>query len=252
MMVLSACKKDDYQYSFEAPSKLLVSISENDQPVTEFKYDSLNRLIQADKYISVDPWIISQYFEYDSKNRLVRKSSGEYTENYEYSRSGILITMSLHFKSVRDGYEWEQKTELRYSKGRISKGIIFSREGIESGYVNYKYDSRGNTLERTEYSNFADYKSMIISQYKFKYDEKINPHPIANYTFGNLSQADIIQGNNPTYSYYYNISMSAYPPQYEFSYDYDDTGLPITEFRKNVNDPVSSNIFDYKYTGKRE
>jgi len=252
LMILSACKKDDFQYSFETPSKLLVSIRENGQLVTEFKYDNLNRVIQADRYISGDTGIIRQYFEYDSKNSLIRNSSGEYTENYKYNSSGSLVTMTLHFKSARDGYEWDQKTELQYSKGRICKGIVFSRDGNESGYINYKYDSRGNTIERTEYSSSADYKSMIMSQYKFNYDEKINPNPVSSSSFWGVSQADIIQGNNPTYSYYYNINMSVFPPQYEFSYDYDDTGLPIKEYREKVQELSSSNIFDYEYTSKPE
>jgi hypothetical protein len=251
-MILSACKKDDFQYSFEIPPKLLVSIKENGQPVIEFKYDSLNRLIQTDRYIFGESGRISQFFEYDSKNRLIIKYSGEYTESYEYNSSGRLVTMTLHFKSARDGYEWKQKTELRYSNNRISRGIVFSRDGSESGYISYKYDSRGNTIERTEYSNLSDYKGMIMIQYKFSYDEKINPNPISGSPFWGLSQTDIIQGNNPTYSYYYNISMSALPPQYECSYNYDDTGLPIKEYREKGQEPRSSNSFEYEYRDKYE
>lgn len=251
-MVFSACEKDDFQYSFDSPSKLLVSIRENGQQVSEFKYDNLNRVIQADRHLSEDPKIIRQYFEYDSKNRLIRKLDYEYTESYEYNSSGSLVTVTLHFKSARDGYEWNQKTELRYSKGRISKGIVYSRDGIESGYINYKYDSRGNTTERTEYSNSKESKGMIMSQYKFNYDEKINPTPISSSPIWFLSQADIIQGNNPVYSYYYNISMSAFPPQYESSYDYDNTGLPLKEYREQVQELKSSNIFDYQYIDKIE
>jgi hypothetical protein len=251
-MIISSCKKDDFKYSFETPSKLLISIKENGQPVTEFKYDNMNRLIQTDRYISGDTGITSQYFEYDSENRLIRKYSGEYSESYEYNNAGSLVRMTLHFKSARDGYEWDQKTELSYSKGRISRGTVYSRDGNESGYIIYKYDSRGNTTERTEYSNSADYKGMIMTQYKFNYDEKINPSPVSGLPFWGLSQSDIIQGNNPTYSYYYNISMSALPPKYEVSYDYDDTGLPIKEYRERVQEPRSSNIFEYEYAGKHE
>lgn len=250
MMILSACKKDEFYYSFETPSKLLVSIKENGQPVTEFKYDDLNRLIQADSYLPGDQGMISQYFGYDSKNRLISKSGGEYVENYEYNSSGGLVTTILHFKSVRDGYEWEQKTEFQYSKGRISKGIIFSRDGVESGYINYKYDSRGNTIERTEYSVSLDYKDLIMSQFKYNYDEKINPNPISGSPFWGVSHTDVIQGNNPIYSYYYNICMSAFPPQYEFSYDYDSTGLPIKEYRDKLQELSSSNIFEYEYIDK--
>jgi hypothetical protein len=252
MMILSTCKKDDFQYSFETPSKLLVSIKEDGQLVTEFKYDSLNRVIQADRYLPGVPSVISQFFEYDSNRRLICKTSGEYTENYEYNSSGSLGAIILHFMSSGDGYEWEQRTEFQYSKGRISKGVILSRDGVESGYFYYKYDSRGNTIERTEYSVSADYKGLIISQCKFNYDENINPNPISVSPFWGLSQSDIIQGNNPTYSYYYSITMSSLPPQFQYSYDYDDEGLPLKEYRASLPGPGSSNIYEYEYAARIE
>jgi hypothetical protein len=250
MMILSSCSKDDFQYSFETPSKLLVSISENGQLETEFRYDSLNRLIQADRYLSADHGFRSQYFEYDSENRLIRLSNGEYTENYEYSRSGNLVKMILHFKSAIDGYEWEQKTEFQYSRGRISKGIRYSREGVESGNFYYKYDSRGNTTERTEYSGSST-KSMIMSQFKFTYDDRINPDPTSGSPVWGNSHPDIIRGNNQVYSYYYNAYMSSLPPEYDYTYEYDNTGLPIKSIRKDMYQQ-SITIFEYEYGDKNE
>ena len=44
--------------------------------------------------------------------------------------------------------------------------------------------------------------------------------------------------------------MSMFPPQYEFSYDYDNTGLPIKEYRKKLQEISISNTFDYEYTDK--
>lgn len=250
LMILSACKKDEFQYSFEAPSKLLVSIKENQQLVAEFKYDNLNRLIQVDRYSSGNPVCISQFFEYNSQNKLISKAYTEYIENYEYDNSGRLVAIILHFKSARDGYEWTQKTELQYSNGKICKGIIFSRDGIESSYVIYKYDSRGNTIERTEYPVSSDNKDMIISQYKYTYDDKINPYPFSSSPSWGV--VDIIQGNNPTYSYYYNIFMSMFPPEFDFTYDYDNTGLPIKEYRKGFKGQGVSNVFEYGYIDKNK
>ena len=43
-----------------------------------------------------------------------------------------------------------------------------------------------------------------------------------------------------------------FPPQYEFSYDYNDTGLPIKEYREKLQDQSSLNIFEYEYTDKNE
>jgi len=247
LMILSACNKDEFQYSFETPSKLLVSIIENDQLIEEFKYDNSDRLIQADRYLPGDPVCISQFFEYNSDNLIIKKTYGEYIETYEYNNNGRLMATILHFKSVGDGYEWAQKTEFQYSNGRISKGIKYSHEGLESGYIEYKYDSRGNTTERTEYSVLPDYHGMIISQYKYSYDEKINPHYFSGTPFWTVHQVDIVQGNNPTYSYYYNISMSAFPPEYEFTYEYDQTGLPIKGTMKHLRINGSTAVFEYKY-----
>lgn len=91
-MILSACKKDEFQYSFETPSKLLVSIRENDQLITEFKYDNLNRLIQVDRYSSGDPVCISQFFEYNSQNNAAMSMPPcQYEFSYDYDNTGLPI-----------------------------------------------------------------------------------------------------------------------------------------------------------------
>lgn len=246
IFVLSSCIKDDFQYSFETPSRLLISIRENGQLVTQFRYDNLNRLIQADRYQTGDTVSRSQYFEYDSENRLIRLSNGAFTENYEYNRSGSLVKMNLHFKSEIDSYEWDQVTTFQYSRGRISKGIIFSREGLETGNIYYKYDSMGNTTERTEYFSSSK-KSMIISQFRYTYDDRINPDPTSISPFSGISHPDIIQGNNPVYTYYYSAYMSSMPPEYEFTYEYDDTGLPIKGIREDFYRQGYITIFEYEY-----
>jgi YD repeat-containing protein len=252
LMILSGCKKDDFQYSFETPSKLLVSVKGNDQLITGLKYDTLNRLIQVDRYLNSGPDCISQFLEYDSQNRLITVSYSDYTETYKYNDDGRLAGIILHFKSAGDGYEWEQRTELQYSKGRISKGIKYSSDGIESGYILYKYDSRGNTIERTEYSVLPESKDMIMSKSEFTYDDKINPCPFSSSPYWGIYQVDIIQGNNPTYFHYYNIIMSSLPPEYASTYDYDSTGLPIKEYREQLNGTGGSNVFEYEYIEKHE
>ena len=93
---------------------------------------------------------------------------------------------------------------------------------------------------------------MIISQFKYAYDEMINPEPTSISPFWGISQVDIIRGNNPIYSYYYNAVMSSFPPQYEFTYEYDKEGLPIKGYRKNLQQTGSSAIIDYEYIDKNE
>ncbi len=251
-MLLSGCQKDDFQTSFGTPSKLLVSIKEDNQLIALFNYDNSNRLIEAVRYLPGDPVGTSQFFEYNSQNQLISKTYGEYVETYGYNNIGKLVSVNLHFKSARDGYEWDQKIELQYSRGRISKGINFSREGIEIAHIEYKYDSRGNTTERTEYPVPSDYNGMILSQLKFTYDDKINPFLFSNSPYWEVGQSDVVKGNNPSYSYYYNISMSSFPPEYEFTYEYDTTGLPVKVFRKPLKTSGVTNVYDYEYIDKKE
>lgn len=252
LMLLSGCNKDEFQTSFVTPSKLIVSIKEDDQLIAQFKYDTSNRLIRADRYLPGNPVYTSQFFEYNSQNQLISKTFGEFVETYTYNTSGRLVSTNLHFKSARDGYEWDQKTDLQYNRGRISKGIIFSRDGVETGRIEYKYDSRGNTTERTEYPVSSEYNGMILSQVKFTYDDKINPFYFSCSPYWEVRQSDIVQGNNPSYSYYYNSIMSSFPPEYEFTYEYDTTGLPVKVFRKHLKTNGITNVYEYEYIDKSE
>ncbi len=86
----------------------------------------------------------------------------------------------------------------------------------------------------------------------FNYDGKINPRPASGSPFRNLSQADIVQGNNPIYAYYYNVSVSTLPPQYGFSYDYDGTGLPAKGYRVKVSEAGDPDISEYEYIDNYE
>ena len=150
ILVLFSCSKDDFQYSFEIPSKLLVLIRENGKLVTQFRYDSLNRLIQADRYLPGDQGLRSQYFEYDSENRLIRLSNGEYTESYEYNRSGSLVKMILHFRSEKDGYEWDQKTCFNTAGAEFPKGSYFPVKGLSQ--VIYITNTTQEAILRSELS----------------------------------------------------------------------------------------------------
>lgn len=246
-MFLSACEKDEFQNSFKSPSKLLVSIKENDKLIFEFKYDDLNRLVQIDKYPSGSTVCTSEFYEYDSQNRLISKTYGEFIETFEYNSSGKLKATTRHYQP--NDKEWE--IEYQYNKGLISKGITYYN-GLEWGSVQYKYDSRGNTIERTEYSISSEYTDNIISQFKYTYDNKVNPYLFSGFSFWSECPVDIIQGNNPTYSYYYNINMSMFPPQYVFTYDYDNTGLPIKEYREELQEYGVSSVFEYEYMDKEE
>jgi hypothetical protein len=57
---------------------------------------------------------------------------------------------------------------------------------------------------------------------------------------------DIIQYNNPTFSHYSSALMCSMPPVYRISYDYDEEGLPVREYRRTeYSEEVQ--VFDYTY-----
>ena len=234
LMGLSACKKDESIEPLGSSPKLLVSIMENNLLITDFKYDSLNRLIQLNNY-HADTISYSENYQYDSDNKLIQRIFAGFIETYEYTRDGKLLTTKKYYNPT--GKVWN--IEYQYDKGRIIKGITFY-EGTQTGYIVFKYDSQGNTIERTEYPNSPDLKGFKIEQFKIDYDTKINP--VKNLC---LFPADIVQKNNPTYFYHYLAVMSSLPPEYHSTYDYDTLGIPTKEYR-------DSRTFIYNYIDKRE
>lgn len=249
LIVFCGCEKANIDYQFTPAPKLLISIQEKDHFDLSFRYDNLNRLIVINKvYYFVDDTLWEgEYLNYNSKNQLISKTYSEYTENFEYNRNGSLRSKALHFKSAKDGYEWEQVTQYKYSQGRIYTGTKYSSDGNEISHYTYNYDQKGNTTERTEY---AGNNEMIMSQLKITYDDKINPGIISYSTVWGESNMDIVQGNNPTSFYYYNAIMSSFPPEYEITYEYDKDGLPLKEYRKRLSHPLGTSVYEYKYIEK--
>lgn len=241
LIFISACEKNESIDSLDSSSKLLVAIKKNGKFITEFKYDDLNRLIQLNNYHS-DTISYSEIYQYDSDNKLIKRTFVGFIETYEYFNNEKLKTTTNYYNATDK--EW--KIEYQYDEDKISKGITYFN-GSESGYIEYKYDSNGNTIERTEYTNWSKQKDIIGAQYKLTYDNKINP-------IKNLSvyPVDIVQYNNPTYFYHYMAIMSMYPPEYYSTYDYDTTGLPIKEYRIPTREYRDSQTFDYEYTYKKK
>jgi hypothetical protein len=195
---------------------------QGDELYTSFSYDQLNRIVQMQHYLH-DTIYLTDTFEYDEGSRLVRKTSGNMTCTFQYNPAGQMISLQQTYAG--SGHEWEIK--YQYEHERIKKGItVFN--GKEDGYIEYKYDSRGNTVERNEYAITDEGSGLMLSYHAFVYDDKTNPMPP-----GSGYPPDIIQHNNPTYSNYYTAFMCSLPPEYHITYDYDEAGLPLREYRQS-------------------
>lgn len=254
LFCLFSCEKDDFVYSYIETDKLLVSVIRlqgDSEFRAEFEYDSSNRIIEI-KNIFQEGDPIVELFIYNEDGNMAEKISGNYMTFYTYNSAGQLIEQNLQYFSSEDGYKWEQKTEYKYKNGRINKGVEYSREHEVMNYISYKYDSRGNTLEKNVNSVNGDYN---LSETKFRYDTKINVNAPSGVAmpggFIYSYYPDIKQMNNPVYSSYSNLLMSSLPPEYEISYDYDSEGLALRAEMKNIRFPEQEKVFvEYEYRDK--
>ena len=83
LIFILACEKNETIESLGSSSRLLVAIKENGKLITELKYDDLNRLIQLNNYHS-DTISYSEIYQYDSDNKLIKRTFSGYIETYEY------------------------------------------------------------------------------------------------------------------------------------------------------------------------
>jgi len=243
LFFLVSCKDgEEFIYDFPEIDKLLVSVTRtgsHSEFRAEFKYDSLNRLTGVKNFLP-ELQTATETYVYDEMGRMVEKRNGNYTTTFSYNKSGQIVEQNLHYFSPENENEWNQKTEYKYKNGKINKGIIYSEEGEIQNYISYKYDSRGNTLEKA-ISVPGDNSSFKLSETKFRYDSKVNPFTDSGVTLFNgytyIQDADIKQVNNPVYSFFMNAVMSSLPPEFEISYEYDLDGLPVSAVLNNVRFP---------------
>lgn len=249
-----SCEKDEFTYDFPELDQLLISITRTTADAefkTEFKYDSLNRLEETQNIYSDGQSTVESYF-YNEAGKIEKKIRGSYMSIYSYNSKGQVIEENMYYLEHDNEYERNTKTEFKYKNGKISKGIIFSAEGKIMSYISYKYDSRGNMLEKTVRTtdNVSDF---ILSETNFRYDKNVNPHAGLGMSmfsgFFYAQNPDLIQVNNPVYYSYENVLLSSIPPVFEISYEYALNGLPIKATLNNIRfsgqEPINV-VYEYR------
>ena len=122
----------------------------------------------------------------------------------------------------------------------LTRNAISNNNEIISN-IYYSYDSKGNTTYREEFPIYEGTISELgISTIEMEYDDKNN----SRYNW-NLP-ADIIQYNNPTLHHEENMFMCMMPPNFQYEYDYNSAGYPITQFRKEIYTEIVDTFY-YEY-----
>lgn len=219
------------------PNLLLSKIIADGKLLYEFSYDSKSRLASLQWFVYQDDSYVESY-EYNSNDQLKKRSCvdpyGGFTEYYEYNEKGLVRSATKYFES--SGNTWQEEYQYN-SKGQIVKGLTFTNDE-KGGYVTYKYDESGNTIERKEYDN----DDHLMSELRFEFDSQRNPYPL-NFP------VDIIKKNNVLYSYSFHAVMSYPPPQYLSTFEYNSAGLPAKEIRVH-KDGRESQVIEYIYISR--
>ena len=236
--VAISCEKDitdlnQYQLNDHI---LLTSILQNDTKYLEFAYDSLNRLVQSDQYY-IDTTYSRTTFSYDSNNRLAGTHYDGYIETFEYDADGLLKSLTKEYPATDKVW----KRTFIYDNGKISKAEIYFND-VQTDYAIYDYDSKGNTAEIREYPVSNENSEFIMIHQKFTYDNSFNPLYLIGFT-----PVDLVQANNPEYVYYSNALMCRGPIEYDATFEYDNNGLPLKEYRTYAgNSNMDEFTFNYQ------
>jgi hypothetical protein len=220
-------------------NKLLLSnVLSDGKLFYQYDYNPEGKLISLQRFASqTDNYSESYAYNSDGilEKRIISDPYGGSVDIYEYNEKRLAVSVTSYYSSGNvfgEQYNFD-------SKGRISGGLAFTN-GEKTGYMTYKYDGTGNTIERKEFSS----DDFLVSELRFEYDKYRNPFSI-NFPI------DVIKKNNAVYSYTYHASMSSPPPEYSSTFEYNSEGLPVKETRtyKNV---TKAQIIEYVYALKSE
>lgn len=118
-------------------------------------------------------------------------------------------------------------TNYYYNNGFLDSTVTILPNAINTLYdkMEYKYDSRGNNLERLRYSNHETDKIELFQKYLYSYDEN-----------SNLIQYEFRDKNG-------DLEFGTY-----FRYEYNDIGNLIkTKIYDSNDNQIDSVLVDYEY-----
>lgn len=206
------------------PALLLKEIRQDGKTFQKFTYDSFGRMTADNAYSN-------ESYSYDSLGRLSKRFYTGFEETYKYAADGALSSMTKYYPAT--GKTWSENYHRGLNGTIIDAVTLFN--GDTTGYVLYKYDCAGNTIERSEYAM----DGTLSNQERCTYDSLVNPLQLS-------FPLDMVKKGNVVSYYYYNINMSSLPPQYSSSYHYDASGLPLSETRVQTRTSDTAH-FDYVY-----
>jgi len=266
--------------------KLHYENSLGEKGVTTFFYTQENKNYKA-KWELLDGSRYSiNYHIFDDKGRMIRKYkefSDSMTSNnfYKYDSNGNLIEDYFERSDKVKGVAWYKyengrKTEAEcrgyngyffgfikyvYENNILVKGLIF-KEGKETGFIDYKYDDKGNLI--TEFWDFGIWNQTFTNEYEVitskKQDSYTYSSPFLLESSKYIIKDEIYNWNNEKegisyYEYEDNAKLRTKIYNYDgkttnTSFEYDEDGLLMKSTR--LNSDGQKTMFYYHYNDDRK
>ena len=224
-----------WKYTYTNNNQILEEKSK--QRYTYYNYNEAGQLISMDVY---EDWAMF------SSNSAVIEASRirtewtnpenteiSHTTNYEYNAAGQLTKSTNYLGSSIYSYD---------KKNRISR-LTFHHDNNISNYFEFKYDRKGNLIERNGFQVFGSGEKALANKTLFEFDNKHNPYQ----AFHNLPVPGINTNPNNIIKtadiHFFMIEgVEDQTSSSEDSFKYNTQGFPVTK-----NDRTKYLYEEYSY-----
>jgi hypothetical protein len=194
---------------------------------TGHSYNDDNQLVRSEFYL--DPGMFSSYWEIAqaAMNRTEwvnpSNSTKSLTQEFEYDKKNLLIKKTY----VRPSSSYSEYMTFTYDNDRISRQTMYWQNNI-SGYIDFFYDSSGNLTKEEKYGIVEGGAPELWTTHEYEFDNMKNPY----YAFRHLrTPGKYTNPNNivkETYTIHFEVDAFIEKVQIiENSYEYNDKGYPV-------------------------
>ena len=248
--IFTSCKKEELIVADKSEVMFLSEVISDDQPAYQYSYNDSNLLSEESSKLD---FVLHHY---NDKNQLI---SSDYFLNNALISSDIktiettlsqsdLVTSANSSKGGSIVYEYNSSGQLakaifnrlqsgnsEYSvfsydeNNRIDRQILYW-DGVETGYIEYLYDGKGNLIKEILYDQSAAGVAEPSTTTKYVFDNKQNPYK----PFKSLMLPGINTNRNNVIKEIYIVHVKAglgteKVQITENSYEYNISGYPVSK-----------------------
>jgi len=243
IVTMWACEKDDSQLSNGKNSQLLYQVKYGSELYYEYTYNTSDQIVeekskmyytkhnyQDGKLISSEYYLDSRMFSSSSlmaDSAMNRKewvnptnTKKNSTKTYSYDEMGRIVR-SENQQGV---------TEYSYNYKNLINRQTFYRDNEPTGYIDYRYDDRGNVIKELHYWILESGVEELQTTTEYEFDNKHNPYKALSslMTPGKYTNTNNI--TKETYTLHFEVDPSIDQVQItENSYRYNSNGYPTSK-----------------------